>query len=190
MLAADDDAQDDLCPVRQPEPHDRPVAEPVAVRADRGEQPAVSCEGPAAGDPEVVQARPAERRALRGRRGAGAGEREQEQAAGREKGGALHRPMLSHPPLAKTAAIAVAGVNATDCIPEAIAPCVPAQASSCRSSSLVRSTRRTASSVSVVSASTVFPCPLWKYSNDGFLSPPMFASRIERSGLTGARSIT
>ena len=84
----------------------------------------------------------------------------------------------------------MAGVNATDCIPEATAPCVPAQASSRRSSSFVRSTRRTASSVSVASAITVLPWPLWKYSMDGFLSPPMFASRIARSGFTGACSIT
>ena len=77
-------------------------------------------------------------------------------------------------------------MNATDCIPEATAPCVPAQASSSRSLSFVRSTRSTAASVSVVSAITVLPCPCWKYSNDGFLSPPMFASRIDRSIGTGA----
>ena len=96
----------------------------------------------------------------------------------------------SWPVAAKIAAIAEAGVKATDCIPEATAPWVPAQARSRRSSALVRSTRRIASSVSVASASTVLPWPLWKYSKDGFLSPPMFASRIARSGLTGARSIT
>ena len=55
---------------------------------------------------------------------------------------------------------------------------------------VVRSTRRTASSVSVASAITVFPWPDWKNSKDGFLSPPMFASRIARSGFTGARCIT
>src|SRR5207248_5570125 len=95
MLAADDHSKGDLRAMLETKPHDRPVAEPVAVRADRGEQPAVAGEGPAAGDAEVVQARPAECRALRRRRGAVAGERE-EQAAGREQGGALHRSMLSH----------------------------------------------------------------------------------------------
>jgi hypothetical protein len=63
----------------------------------------------------------------------------------------------SWPVAAKIAAIADAGVNATDCIPEATAPCVPAHASSSRSSIVVRSTRRTASSVSVASAITVLP---------------------------------
>ncbi len=77
-------------------------------------------------------------------------------------------------------------MKATDCIPEATAPCVPAQASSSRSVRVVRSTRSIAVSVSVVSAITVLPCPCWKYSNDGFLSPPMFASRIVRSTGTGA----
>ena len=91
---------------------------------------------------------------------------------------------------AKIAAIADAGVNATDCIPEATAPCVPAQESSSRSSTVVRSTRRTVSASSVASASTVLPCPDWKNSKDGFLSPPMFASRIARSGFTGACCIT
>ena len=33
---------------------------------------------------------------------------------------------------------------------------------------------------------TVLPCPCWKYSKEGFLSPPMFASRIVRSIGTGA----
>ena len=63
----------------------------------------------------------------------------------------------SWPVAANTAAIADAGVNATDCIPDAIAPCVPAHARSARSSAVVRSTRRIASSVSVVSAITVLP---------------------------------
>ena len=54
----------------------------------------------------------------------------------------------------------------------------------------MRRTRLIASSVSVASAITVLPWPDWKYSNDGFLSPPMFASRIARCGFTGARSIT
>ncbi len=93
---------------------------------------------------------------------------------------------MSWPVAAKIAAIADAGVNATDCMPDATAPCVPAQASASRSSAVVRSTRRIASSVSVVSAITVFPCPDWKYSYDGFLSPPMFASSIARSIATGA----
>ena len=91
---------------------------------------------------------------------------------------------------AKIAAIADAGVKATDCIPEATAPCVPAHESSSRSSTLVRSTRRTVSASRVASASTVFPWPDWKNSYDGFLSPPMFASRIARSGRTGACCIT
>ena len=42
-----------------------------------------------------------------------------------------------------------------------------------------------ASSVSVASAITVLPWPDWKNSNDGFLSPPMFASSIARSICTG-----
>ena len=46
------------------------------------------------------------------------------------------------------------------------------------------------SASSVASASTVFPCPDWKNSNEGFLSPPMFASRIARSGFTGACCMT
>ena len=92
----------------------------------------------------------------------------------------------SWPVAAKTAAIAEAGVKATDCIPDATAPCVPAQASSSRSARVVRSTRSIAASVSVASAITVLPCPCWKYSKDGFLSPPMFASRIVRSTGTGA----
>ena len=96
----------------------------------------------------------------------------------------------SWPVAAKTAAIADAGVNATDCIPLATAPCVPAHESASRSSAVVRSTRRICSSERNASASTVFPWPDWKYSCDGFLSPPMFASRIARSGFTGARCIT
>ena len=44
--------------------------------------------------------------------------------------------------------------------------------------------------MSVHSAMTVLPWPEWKYWYDGFLSPPMFASRIARSGFTGARSMT
>ena len=40
--------------------------------------------------------------------------------------------------------------------------------------------------MSVASAITVLPWPDWKNSNDGFLSPPMFASSIERSIATGA----
>ena len=48
----------------------------------------------------------------------------------------------SCPVAAKTAAIALAGVKATDCIPEATAPCVPAQESASRSSAVVCSTRR------------------------------------------------
>ena len=91
---------------------------------------------------------------------------------------------------AKIAAIADAGVKATDCMPEATAPCVPIQASASRSSAVVRSTRRIASSVSVVSAITVLPWPDWKYSNDGFLSPPMFASSATRSISTGAFGFT
>ena len=63
----------------------------------------------------------------------------------------------SWPVAANTAATAEAGVNATDCIPDATAPCVPAHESSSRSSTVVRSTRRTASSVSVASAITVLP---------------------------------
>ena len=50
----------------------------------------------------------------------------------------------------------------------------------------MRSTRSIAASVSVASAITVLPCPCWKYSKDGFLSPPMFASRMLRSIGTGA----
>ena len=65
----------------------------------------------------------------------------------------------SCPVAAKIAAIAEAGVKATDCMPDATAPCVPANDSSSKSSIVVRSTRRTASSVSVVSTSTVFPWP-------------------------------
>ena len=76
-------------------------------------------------------------------------------------------------------------MNATDCMPDAIAPFDPAHARSTRSSAVVRSTRRIASSVSVASAITVLPCPDWKYSKDGFLSPPMFASRSVRSIVTG-----
>ena len=78
---------------------------------------------------------------------------------------------------AKTAAIAVAGVKATDCMPEATAPCVPAQESASRSPAVVCSTRSMRSSGMTASAITVLPCPEWKYSYDGFLSPPMFASR-------------
>ena len=66
---------------------------------------------------------------------------------------------MSWPVAVNMAAIAVAGVNATDCIPDATAPCVPTKASSSRSSSDVFSTRRTASSVSVASAMTVLPWP-------------------------------
>src|SRR5207245_1928536 len=61
----------------------------------------------------------------------------------------------SCPVAAKIAAIAEAGVNATDCMPDATAPCVPANERSRRSSTVVRSTRRTVSSVSVASARTV-----------------------------------
>jgi hypothetical protein len=91
---------------------------------------------------------------------------------------------------AKTAATAEAGVNATDCIPLATDPCVPAQESASRSSAVVCRTRRMLSSDRNASAITVFPWPDWKNSAEGFLSPPMFASRMERSGLTGARRIT
>ena len=70
----------------------------------------------------------------------------------------------SWPVQAKIAAIADAGVKAIDCIPEATAPCVPAQESSSRSSTVVRSTRRTVSASSVASASTVLPWPDWKNS--------------------------
>ena len=66
---------------------------------------------------------------------------------------------MSWPVAVKIAAIAVAGVKATDCMPDATAPCVPTKASSTRSSIVVLSTRRTASSVSVASAMTVLPCP-------------------------------
>ena len=83
----------------------------------------------------------------------------------------------SWPVAANTAAIAVAGVNATDCMPEATAPCVPAHESASRSAAVVCSTRSMRSSGMKASAITVFPCPEWKYSYDGFLSPPMFASR-------------
>ena len=48
----------------------------------------------------------------------------------------------SWPVAAKTAAIADAGVNATDCMPDATAPCVPAHESASRSAAVVRSTRR------------------------------------------------
>jgi hypothetical protein len=65
----------------------------------------------------------------------------------------------SCPVAAKIAAIADAGVNATDCMPEATAPAVPAHESSSRSSIVVRSTRRTASSLNVASAITVLPWP-------------------------------
>ena len=41
---------------------------------------------------------------------------------------------MSWPVAVKTAAIADAGVNATDCMPDATAPCVPAHASASRSS--------------------------------------------------------
>ena len=85
----------------------------------------------------------------------------------------------SWPVAAKIAAIADAGVNATDCMPDATAPCVPAHESASRSAAVVRSTREIASSVSVASAITVLPWPDWKNSNDGFLSPPMFASSID-----------
>jgi hypothetical protein len=51
---------------------------------------------------------------------------------------------------------------------------------------VVRRTRAIASSESVTSAITVLPWPDWKYSCDGFLSPPMFASSIVRSIRTGA----
>jgi len=44
---------------------------------------------------------------------------------------------------AKIAAIADAGVKATDCIPDATAPCVPANESSSRSPTVARSTRPT-----------------------------------------------
>ena len=57
-------------------------------------------------------------------------------------------------------------------------------------SAVVRRTRRSCSSLRNASASTVFPCPDWKNSCDGFLSPPMLASRIDRSGFTGARCMT
>jgi hypothetical protein len=70
----------------------------------------------------------------------------------------------SWPVQAKTAATAEAGVNATDCIPDATAPCVPAQERSSRSSTVVRRTRRTVSSSSVTSAITVLPWPDWKNS--------------------------
>jgi len=81
-------------------------------------------------------------------------------------------------------------VNATDCMPDATAPCVPTHASASRSSAVLRRTRRIASSVSVVSAITVLPWPEWKYSYDGFLSPPMFASSTTRSISTGAPGFT
>ena len=83
----------------------------------------------------------------------------------------------SWPVAAKTAAIAVAGVKATDCIPEATAPWVPAHESASRSAAVVWSTRSIRSSGMNASAITVLPWPEWKYSYDGFLSPPMFASR-------------
>ena len=102
-------------------------------------------------------------------------------------GGCCSGHEQSKPALAPPgAATAEAGVNATDCIPDATAPCVPAQASSSRSATVVRSTRSIADSVSVASAITVYPCPCWKYSKDGFLSPPMFASSRTRSIATGA----
>ena len=96
----------------------------------------------------------------------------------------------SWPVAAKIAAIADAGVNATDCMPDATEPCVPAHESASRSSAVVRSTRRSCSSERNASASTVLPWPDWKYSADGFLSPPMFASSSARSGFTGARCMT
>ena len=96
----------------------------------------------------------------------------------------------SWPVAAKIAAIADAGVNATDCMPLATAPCVPTHESASRSAAVVRSTRRICSSVRNASASTVLPWPDWKNSADGFLSPPMFASSTARSGFTGARCIT
>ena len=92
----------------------------------------------------------------------------------------------SCPVAAKIAAIADAGVNATDCMPDATAPCVPAHDSASRSAAVVRRTRPIASSVSVTSAITVLPWPDWKNSCEGFLSPPMFASSIARSICTGA----
>ena len=96
----------------------------------------------------------------------------------------------SCPVAAKTAAIALAGVNATDCMPEATAPCVPAQESASRSDAVVCSTRPIRSSGTNASAITVLPWPEWKYSYEGFLSPPMLASRIARCGVWGARRIT
>ena len=63
----------------------------------------------------------------------------------------------SWPVAAKIAAIADAGVNATDCMPLATAPCVPAHESASRSAAVVRSTRRICSSVRNASASTVLP---------------------------------
>src|SRR2546430_2606418 len=65
----------------------------------------------------------------------------------------------SWPVAAKIAAIAEAGVNATDCMPDATAPCVPANESSSRASTLVPSTPRPASSGSGTPARTALPCP-------------------------------
>jgi len=99
---------------------------------------------------------------------------------------------MSCPVAVKIAAIALAGVKATDCMPEARPPPlrVPAHASVSRSLAVVRRTRVIDSSARTHSAITVFPWPRWKYWCDGFLSPPMFASRTALCGFTGARSIT
>ncbi len=63
----------------------------------------------------------------------------------------------SWPVAANTAAIAVAGVKATDCIPEATAPWVPAHESASRSAAVVCRTRSIRSSGTIASAITVLP---------------------------------
>ena len=94
----------------------------------------------------------------------------------------------SWPVAAKTAAIAVAGVNATDCIPEATAPCVPAQESSRDRRPSCAARARSARPAASPRRSRSCRGPDWKYSYDGFLSPPMFASSERRAPASPARA--
>ena len=96
----------------------------------------------------------------------------------------------SRPVALKIAAIAVAGVNATDCMPDATAPCVPAHDSSSRSSTRrpQHAPHRVVGQRHLGDDRLPVPAALEVAVRDGFLSPPMFASRIARSGLPAARA--